>query len=724
MLPPLPTDFEGPTSSGSDPWSAAAGTPESETTRRPTHPSAGQPVGEQQTPYESRYCSLQAAGLPPCTPFKCKEEWEVADWAIRHGITQRATEEFLELDMVRFCRRQAPHHFPSLSSKQTLYETIDSIPGPSAEWTLIEITIQGTERDEHGNLMTETVDVWVRDPVAVIRDLIGNPDFDGDIDYAPVQEFLTEIAQELSEAAEQGQSEVDRILTEMNTAEWWPRIQASSCTPYPLDLAVITDSFFFPILAAYLADYPEQCLVCCNKENRCPTDPATTLAVLQDPHSELFARLGLRDVPDPFWADLPYTNIFNCIVPDLLHQLHKGVFMTHLVSWVSHGNQAELDARFARIPPYTNLRVFKNGISTISQWTGNEYRQMEKVFVGLLPGLHDDPRVVAAARAILDFIYLAHYPSHTAATLSQLQDALNRFHNHRQVFVELGLRQHFNVQKLHWMQHYLTSIIDFGTCDGFSTEISERLHIDCVKSAYRASNRKEYVKQMLAWLSRREKMRWLKLYMSWSEKRSHMQSAGASSRDLQAGTVRQALHKTPHEDSEPEDTGIRSLGDLDASYLSRPSPISQGTATTEGIASVQADGHSDDDDIEDQLFPTYRIASKPAAILTGNEIMVAYQAESFTDALSSFLQAEARLSLPPETLLHHSFATFTRFTRTLPSLRGLPDESFNDTVFARPLIDARPARFSTVLYVENVDIAETLGVQGNILCYLSYKKQS
>ncbi|KAJ2969768.1 hypothetical protein NUW54_g12884 [Trametes sanguinea] len=501
--------------------------------------------------------------------------------------------------------------------------------------------------------MTETVDLWVRDPVAIIRDLIGNPDFDGEIDYAPVEEFLDEIVQELNDAAERGRSEVDRILTEMNTANWWPRIQTLLARVFPdatiapvilasdktqlstfsgdkqgwpvyLTIGNIRKSVrrcpsrgamvllgylpvaklhcfpesersvqgyrlfhyamrqmlaplkeagqhgvlmtcadgrvrrVFPILAAYLADYPEQCLVCCNKENRCPTcivdpqsrgepsqscyrDPAATLTALHDPRSELFARLGLRDVPDPFWADLPYANIFNCIVPDLLHQLHKGVFKTHLVSWVSHGHEAELDARFARVPPYPELRIFKHGVSAISQWTGNEYRQMEKVFVGLLPGLHDDLRVVAAGRAILDFIYLAHYPSHTAATLNQLQDALDRFHKHKQVFIDLGIRDHFNVQKLHWMQHYLASIVDFSTCDGLSTEISERLHIDCVKMAYRASNRKEYVKQMLAWLSRREKMHWLRHYISWSERRSRTQPAGASSHGTSQAPPRKSL---------------------------------------------------------------------------------------------------------------------------------------------------------------------------------------
>ncbi len=289
----------------------------------------------------------------------------------------------------------------------------------------------------------------------------------------------------------------------------------------------------FPLLAAYIADHPEQCLICCNKENRCPTcpvdrqqrgelletcyrDPEDTLATLQEPLSEKFTAQGLRDVPMPFWADLPYSNIFSCIVPDLLHQLHKGVFMNHLVKWVSKGHEDEINARFMHVPSYPNLRLFSKGISAISQWTGNEYRQMEKVFISLIDGIHEDPRVMIALRAILDFIYLAHYPSHTTSTLEQMKAALETFHTNKIVFKEvLKVREHFNIPKVHWMQHYVASIMDLGACDGLSTEISERLHIDYAKMAYRASNRREYVQQMVVWLSRREKVRWFQGFLRW-----------------------------------------------------------------------------------------------------------------------------------------------------------------------------------------------------------------
>jgi hypothetical protein len=301
----------------------------------------------------------------------------------------------------------------------------------------------------------------------------------------------------------------------------------------------------FPILASYVADFPEQCLVTCNKERRCPVcivpedqrgnhgpifslrDPDETLTALRthqsdDSAASRFEDEGLRNIPDPFWADLPHANIFACMTPDLLHQLHKGVFKDHLFKWTSYRREKEVDARYSCMPSYRGLRHFQRGISGISQFTGNEYRQMEKVFIGVLCGLHDeDPRILASARGVLDFIYLASYPSHSEASLSGLQAALDAFHRHKQVFIDIGARTHFNIPKLHSMQHYINSIIDLGSLDGYTTDISERLHIDFAKLAYRASNRKQYLYQMVTWLERREKIARFEDYIQWAEGLPH-----------------------------------------------------------------------------------------------------------------------------------------------------------------------------------------------------------
>ena len=54
------------------------------------------------------------------------------------------------------------------------------------------------------------------------------------------------------------------------------------------------------------------------------------------------------------------------------------------------------------------------------------------------------------------------------------------------------------------MMHYGEAIRSHGTADGYNTEASERLHIDYAKDGYRASNKKDYFKQMTVWLGRQE----------------------------------------------------------------------------------------------------------------------------------------------------------------------------------------------------------------------------
>ncbi|KAF8497983.1 hypothetical protein JB92DRAFT_3125503 [Gautieria morchelliformis] len=157
----------------------------------------------------------------------------------------------------------------------------------------------------------------------------------------------------------------------------------------------------FAILAAYIADYPEQCLVAAIHENSCPIctvlpddrgnpgcaptrNPSTILKALRSSEtgmpSSAFKNLHLRPIPQPFWATLPHMNIFECFTPDLLHQLHKGVFKDHMVKWciktAGKGGAQEVDEQFKCLPDHPALRHFKKGISTISQWTGHEHKEM------------------------------------------------------------------------------------------------------------------------------------------------------------------------------------------------------------------------------------------------------------------------------------------------------------------------------------------------------------
>ena len=207
-------------------------------------------------------------------------------------------------------------------------------------------------------------------------------------------------------------------------------------------------------------------------------------------------------------------------MPDILHQMYQGV-VKHLIGWVTTAcGPEEIDARCPRMPPNHNVRHFLKGITSLSQVTGQEHNQMCRILLGLiidipLEGGMWNTRLIRAARALLDFLYLAQYPVHTDATLEFLEDVLQRFHDNKDIFVDLGLRDSFNLPKLHFASHYVEYIKLYGTLDNFNTEYTERLHIDLAKAAYAATNHKDEFVQMTLWLERKEKIFRHQQYVQW-----------------------------------------------------------------------------------------------------------------------------------------------------------------------------------------------------------------
>jgi hypothetical protein len=130
---------------------------------------------------------------------------------------------------------------------------------------------------------------------------------------------------------------------------------------------------------------------------------------------------------------------------------------------------------------------------------------MARVLLGCMIG--KVPRdVIISYRSLLDFIYLAQYPSHDDITLGYMDDALKEFHQHKEVLFNLGVREHLDIPKIHSLLHYVDSITWFGTTDNYNTEMMERFHIDFCKEGWYASNRRNEMPQMISWLTRREKV--------------------------------------------------------------------------------------------------------------------------------------------------------------------------------------------------------------------------
>jgi hypothetical protein len=213
---------------------------------------------------------------------------------------------------------------------------------------------------------------------------------------------------------------------------------------------------------------------------------------VSNPPSKAYRDLCLWPIAKPFWAELPHTNNVKCFTPYLLHQLHKGVFKDHLVKWCTEiAGAKEIDEWFQSMPDHPLLHHFKKGISTISQWTGHEYKEMERVFASLIFGAVPK-EVTAIAHAIVDFIYYASFPSHSTETLHRLQDALDTFHEHKGVFVTQGIRKHSDSQNPHdgtlcvahlcqggcrWIQHRNIRASSYQLCQrGVSSKQQKELH--------------------------------------------------------------------------------------------------------------------------------------------------------------------------------------------------------------------------------------------------------
>ncbi|KAJ7709363.1 hypothetical protein B0H16DRAFT_1679153 [Mycena metata] len=298
-----------------------------------------------------------------------------------------------------------------------------------------------------------------------------------------------------------------------------------------------------PIYATFIGDYPEQVLVTAVKTGECPTcevprdklgddaefplrDLENILAALDtlDDGPAIYAQAcadaGIKPVFHPFWEGLPYTNIFQAISPDILHQLYQGI-VKHLISWLKECcGEAEIDARCRRLPPNHNIRLFMNGISNLSRVTGKEHDQISRFLLGIiidvkLPNNLNSGRLLGAVRGVLDFLHLSQYPMHTTETLSHLENALQRFHDNKSIFVALGVRDDFNLPKLHYCRHYILYIKGFGTTDNYNTEYTERLHIDLAKDAYRSTNFKDEFPQMTLWLERKEKIHRHEKHIQW-----------------------------------------------------------------------------------------------------------------------------------------------------------------------------------------------------------------
>jgi Plavaka transposase len=104
---------------------------------------------------------------------------------------------------------------PSYHNSHAFLKKIDALPTQGAAWICDVVTSKGNQLNEDGEpLPTEKLELWRRDPVECVRELLGNPGLKNHMKYAPVQVY---------EDLEGN----NRIFDEMWTADWWWNTQVN-----------------------------------------------------------------------------------------------------------------------------------------------------------------------------------------------------------------------------------------------------------------------------------------------------------------------------------------------------------------------------------------------------------------------------------------------------------------------------------------------------------------
>ena len=115
--------------------------------------------------------------------------------------------------------------------------------------------------------------------------------------------------------------------------------------------------------------------------------------------------------------------------------------------------------------------------------------------------------MVRAFAAFLNFCYLVRRDTLDEDVLSEVNGALDRFHQERVIFEKVGVRADgFSLPRQHSLKHYQHVIRQFGAPNGLCSSITESKHIKAVKQPWRRSSRYKALGQMLTTNSRIDKL--------------------------------------------------------------------------------------------------------------------------------------------------------------------------------------------------------------------------
>ncbi|KAF8838495.1 hypothetical protein BDN67DRAFT_982459, partial [Paxillus ammoniavirescens] len=243
-----------------------------------------------------------------------------------------------------------------------------------------------------------------------------------------------------------------RILTSLKAGMTTPQLM--NCPDH---------HFRHVIFGPYIADYLKQVLISSIIQHWCgrclafPNDLDSGGAPRTREFTQALDEWGVDGNIVPFTDDFPHADIRQLLAPDMLHQLIKGTFKDHLVEWVGKYLQleygkagakewlADIDRHIASAPLFSGLWRFPDG--------RDDSKALMKVYLPVIEG-HVPDDMIRTFRVFLEFCYIVRQNIVTDNTLKELKNALQRFHQYREVFRDLGcpkwaLYFHHQIQAYH-----------------------------------------------------------------------------------------------------------------------------------------------------------------------------------------------------------------------------------------------------------------------------------
>ncbi|PPQ73084.1 hypothetical protein CVT24_009448 [Panaeolus cyanescens] len=546
------------------------------------------------------------------SPFDSRASFELADLLYREN--QMSASQINKL-MEIFAATMDTND-PPFFGKDDLYATIDSIQHGDAPWKSFSLSYSGEiAPNDTTPWKTKEFDVWYRDPHTVLQHQLANPDFSGEMDFAPkvvMDDYGTRRYCDMM-SGQWAWRQADILAENPNNhgSTFCPIILGSDKTTvsvatgqndyYPLymsnglvhnnvrrahrnavtliaflaipktskdhedsdefrkfrrevfhrslatilqslkpgmekpELMKYCDGFYrwtiFGI-GPYIADYPEQVLLACIVQNWCPLCTAQwnklddseagrrshklteALMDVMGPKA-LWSDFGIIDGILPFTHEFPRADIHELLSPDLLHQIIKGTFKDHLVTWVTQYIEkvnspedakkiiADIDRRIATTPLFPGLRQFHQGRG-FKQWTGDDSKGLMKVYLPAISG-HIPSNMVRAVSSFMEFCYLVRRSVLDEDDLRKINAAVSDFHKYRTAF-DTVRPEGYSLPRQHSLVHYVRLIQDFGAPNGLCSSITESKHIKAVKEPWRRSSRFEAMSQMLLTNQRLDKL--------------------------------------------------------------------------------------------------------------------------------------------------------------------------------------------------------------------------